>query len=85
MGDRRGICSKINFHEHVDSMLDSSNGSPVFVRGFLMYRVECKHKLRRILDFERSRNQRQSSEFFQGKCILLSGFPLPSPSMLFLL
>ena len=42
-------------------------------------------KLRCILDFERSRNQRQSSDVFLGKWILEGGCPLPSSSMVFLL
>ena len=34
------------------------------------------HKLRCILDFELSRNQRQGSEFFLGKWIFMMWFPV---------
>lgn len=46
-------------------------------------RAGCRHgmRLRGILDFKRSRNQRQSA--FLWKCISWSGFPLPSPPMVF--
>ena len=44
-----------------------------------------KVKLRCIIDFERSRIQRQGYELLLGKWILLDGFSLPSSLMVFLL
>ena len=38
-----------------------------------------------ILDFERSGNQKQGSEFFSESRFLLGGLPLPSSPMAFIL
>lgn len=42
------------------------------------------NKLHIIIDFERSRNQRQESEYILRDLIALGGFWLPTPSIAFL-
>ena len=52
------------------------NTESLFVTFYIAYLVSALEQLHRILDFERSRNQRQGSESFLGKWIFMRWLPV---------